>query len=152
MVRVPNRRDDPMTRLSDTQTIIISAAAQRSDGNVLPLPGSLRGGAATKVVGALLSRGLIREKVTDSVVKADAAMNTIWRNEADGRGVMLLITAAGQEAIGVEPADAMSAPEVANDAPVEAPSGNGADRQRRPPRPPTRPLRASPATAPSRRC
>ena len=50
-----------MTRLSDTQAIILSAAAQRPDGNVLPLPGSLRGGAATKVVGALLSRGLIRE-------------------------------------------------------------------------------------------
>ncbi len=94
-----------MTRLSDTQAIILSAAAQRPDGNVLPLPGSLRGGAATKVVGALLSRGLIREQVTDSVAKPDAAMNTIWRNEADGRGVLLLVTAAGLEAIGVEPAD-----------------------------------------------
>jgi hypothetical protein len=55
-----------MTKLSDTQTIILSAAAQRDDGNVLPLPGSLRGGAATKVVGALLSRGLIAERITDS--------------------------------------------------------------------------------------
>ena len=51
-------KDDPMTKLSDTQSIILSAAAQRADGNVLPLPGSLRGGAATKVVAALLSRGL----------------------------------------------------------------------------------------------
>jgi K+-transporting ATPase ATPase C chain len=33
-------------RLSDTQVIILSAAAQRSEGNLLPLPGSLRGGAA----------------------------------------------------------------------------------------------------------
>ena len=47
-----------MTKLSDTQSIILSAAAQRADGNVLPLPGSLRGGAAIKVVGALLARGL----------------------------------------------------------------------------------------------
>ena len=109
-----------MTRLSDTQAIILSAAAQRPDRNLLPLPGSLRGGAAAKVVGALLSRGLIREQVTDSVAKADAAMNTIWRNEADGRGVLLLVTAAGLEAIGIEPADATSAPEVADDAPVEA--------------------------------
>ena len=69
-----------MTKLSDTQAIILSAAAQRPDGNILPLPGSLRGGAATKVVGALLSRGLIREHVVDSPRKADAAMNTIWRN------------------------------------------------------------------------
>ena len=94
-----------MTKLSDTQVIILSAAAQRADGNVLPLPGSLRGGAATKVVGALLTRGLIREQIIDSPRKADAAMNTIWRNlpEPDGRGVLLYITAAGAEAIGVEP-------------------------------------------------
>jgi hypothetical protein len=95
-----------MTKLSDTQVIILSAAAQRADGNVLPLPGSLRGGAATKVVGALLSRGLIREHVVDSPRKADAAMNTIWRNlpEPDGRGVLLFITVAGAEAIGIQPA------------------------------------------------
>ena len=54
-----------MTKLSDTQAILLSAAAQRADGNLLPLPGSLRGGAATKVVGALLARGLAREEVTD---------------------------------------------------------------------------------------
>ena len=47
-----------MTKLSDTQAIVLSAAAQRPDGNLLPLPGSLRGGAAAKVVGALLARGL----------------------------------------------------------------------------------------------
>jgi hypothetical protein len=94
-----------MTKLSDTQSIILSAAAQRADGNVLPLPGSLRGGAAGKVVGALLTRGLIREHMVDGLRKADAAMNTIWRNldEPDGRGVLLFITAAGAEAIGVEP-------------------------------------------------
>ncbi len=84
-----------MSKLSDTQSIILSAAAQRDDGNVLPLPGSLRGGAAAKVVGALLSRGLIREQIIDSPRKADVAMNTGWRNEPDGRGVLLLITPAG---------------------------------------------------------
>jgi hypothetical protein len=91
-------------KLSDTQAIILSAAAQRADGNVLPLRGSLRGGVATKVVAALLARGLIREQIIDSPRKEDAAMNTVWRNlpEPDGRGVMLYITAAGAEAIGVE--------------------------------------------------
>jgi hypothetical protein len=33
-----------MTKLSDTQAVILCAAAQREDRNVLPLPGSLRGG------------------------------------------------------------------------------------------------------------
>ena len=47
-----------MTKLSDTQLVILSAAAQREDRNVLPLPGSLSGGAATGV-GALLSRGRV---------------------------------------------------------------------------------------------
>ncbi len=81
-----------MSKLSDTQSIILSAAAQRADGNVLPLPGSLRGGAATKVIGALLSLGLIREQISDSPRKADGALNTVWRNEEDGRGVLLFIT------------------------------------------------------------
>jgi DNA-binding MarR family transcriptional regulator len=126
-----------MTRLSDTQAVILSAAAQRADGNVLPLPGSLRGGAATKVVGALLSRGLIREQITESLRKADAAMNTIWRNEPDGRGVLLLVTPAGLEAIGVEtagadePAD--SAPMPADAAPGEpAPTRRGRPRKAAP--------------------
>ena len=59
-----------MTKLSDTQLVILSAAAQRDDRNVLPLPGFLRGGAAAKVVGALLSCGLIAETVTDSQTSA----------------------------------------------------------------------------------
>src|SRR4051794_30250326 len=93
-----------MTTLSDTQAIILSAAAQRADGNLLPLPGSLRGGAATKVVGALLTRGLIREEVTDRQTRADIALNTVWRSEEDGRAVLLRITPAGLAAIGIEPA------------------------------------------------
>ena len=89
-----------MTKLSDTQLVILSAAAQREDRNVLPLPGSLRGGAAAKVVGALLSRGLIAETTTDSQTKADAALNRIWRNDEDGRAIFLHITDAGLAAIG----------------------------------------------------
>lgn len=92
-----------MTKLSDIQAILLSAAAQRADGNLLPLPGSLRGGAAAKVVAALLARGLIREDLTDSRARADAALNTLWRNDDDGRGVVLRITSEGLVAIGVEP-------------------------------------------------
>jgi hypothetical protein len=106
-----------MTKLSDTQAIILSAAAQREDQNVLPLPGSLRGGAAAKVVGALLSRGLIAETTTDSQTKADAALNRIWRNDEDGRAFLLHITDAGLAAIGVEPEGGDSAPTGADEAP-----------------------------------
>jgi hypothetical protein len=111
-----------MTKLSDTQAVILSAAAQREDQNVLPLPGSLRGGAAAKVVGALLKRGLIAETTTDSRTKADAALNRIWRNDEDERAILLHITDAGLAAIGVEPEGGDSAPAGADEAPgAEAP-------------------------------
>jgi hypothetical protein len=104
-----------MPALSPTQAIVLMKASDRSDGNVLPLPGSLRGGAASKVVQALLSRGLIREGIIESHAKPDAALNTVWRNEPDGRAVLLFVTDAGLEAIGVKPAVAASSAE-----PVEA--------------------------------
>ena len=138
-----------MAKLSDTQTSILSSAAQRDDGNVLPLPGSLHGGAAAKVVGALLSRGLIAERITDSMAKADPALNRVWRNEPDGRCVLLLITEAGLAAIGVEAADpepaveyrlnegtnsvgepAAGAPAEADEAPVEPASKKQGGRRR----------------------
>jgi hypothetical protein len=117
-----------MTKLSDTQLVILSAAAQRADRDLLPLPGSLRGGAAAKVVGALLSRGLIAETVTDSRTKADTALNRIWRNDTDGRAILLHITDAGLAAIGIEPeggdrantgADAAPNADAPQDAPAE---------------------------------
>jgi hypothetical protein len=92
-----------MTKLTDTQIQILTAAADRDDRNLLPLPGSLRGGAAAKVVGALLSRGLIAETVTDDLAKADPTMNGIWRNDEDGRAILLHITDAGLAAIGRGP-------------------------------------------------
>ena len=113
-----------MTKLSDTQLVILSAAAQRADHNVLPLPGSLRGGAAIKVVGALLSRGLIAERVTDSMTKADPALNRVWRNDADGRAVLLHITDAGLSALGVEPENA---PEGGDGAPMGDPEAPETD-------------------------
>ena len=53
--------DHPMTKLSDTQAVILSAAAQRDDGAVLPLPETLKikGGAVDKVLGSLKAKGLI---------------------------------------------------------------------------------------------
>ena len=110
-----------MTTLSDTQLVILTAAAQRADRNVLPLPGSLRGGAATKVVGALLSRGLVAETATDSRTRADAALNRIWRNDEDGRAILLHITDAGLAAIGIERDTADSAPTGADAAPEASP-------------------------------
>ena len=54
-----------MTKLSDTQAIVLSAAAQRPEHIALPLPESLRGGAATKVVSAMLAKGFLQEVDAD---------------------------------------------------------------------------------------
>ena len=110
-----------MTRLSDTQLVILTAAAQREDRNLLPLPGSLRGGAAAKVVGALLARGLVAETATDSHARADPALNRIWRNDEDGRAILLHVTVAGLAAIGIETDTADSAPTGADAAPDASP-------------------------------
>jgi hypothetical protein len=87
-----------MTRLTDTQRIILSAASQRTDRLALPLPKSLKGGAVIKVIGPLLDKGLLEE------VDANRKLgDPVWRETGDGHGVTLIITDAGLEAIGVEP-------------------------------------------------
>ena len=50
-----------MTNLTETQRTILTAAADRDDGSILPLPAHIRGGAVTKVLTALLAAGLITE-------------------------------------------------------------------------------------------
>jgi Protein of unknown function (DUF3489) len=80
-----------MTKLSDTQAVILSAASQRDDGAVLPLPETLKvtGGALTKVLGSLKAKGLIDHQGTP---RGDDPPP-------------LRITRAGLEAIGVETED-----------------------------------------------
>jgi hypothetical protein len=110
-----------MTALTDTQASILSAASQRNGHIALPLPGSLRGGAAAKVVGAMLAKGFVEE------VDADTRKGEpIWRETGDGHGVTLIATDAGLAAIGIEPKDANPAPAGATEAPTEEPAPNTA--------------------------
>jgi hypothetical protein len=80
-----------MTKLSDTQAVILSAASQRDDGAVLPLPETLKikGGAVDKVLGSLKAKGLIDHH---GAPRGDDPPP-------------LRITRAGLEAIGVEAED-----------------------------------------------
>lgn len=97
-----------MTNLTDTQSILLSAASQRDDGSVLPLPASIKpGGGTAKALTSLLKRGLVEERVTDDA-------DIVHRAEGDARYGMFL-SAAGAEAIGVEP----SASSANDDAPGE---------------------------------
>ena len=106
----PPDGDPPMTKLSDTQLVILSAAAQRDDGAVLPLPETLKlkGGALDKVLDSLKAKGLIDHQ---GAPRGDDPPP-------------LRITRAGLEAIGVETED--DAPE---------PARRRATRARRRPRP-----------------
>ncbi len=106
-----------MTKLSDTQALILSAAAQRPDHIALPLPDSLRGGAAAKVVSTMIAKGLV-EEVDANIRKGE----TVWRETGDGHGVTLIATDAGFAAIGIEREDANAAPAGAMDAPTEEPT------------------------------
>ena len=106
-----------MTKLSETQALILSAAAQRPEHIALPLPESLRGGAAAKVVGAMLAKGFLQE------VDADMRKGElVWRETGCGHGVTLIATDAGLAAIGIEPEDANPAPAGATAAPTEEPA------------------------------
>ena len=48
-------------KLTDTQTAVLTAAAARPDGAILPLPAHIRGGAIGKVCDALVAKGLAVE-------------------------------------------------------------------------------------------
>ncbi len=86
-----------MPKLTDSQLVILSAAARRKDGTVLPLPRSLKvnKAAATTVLKSLLKKGLVAERPA----AADAAH---WRETRDGGRTALAITDTGLQAIGVE--------------------------------------------------
>jgi hypothetical protein len=82
-----------MTKLTDTQLIVLSSAAQHDEG-LATRPANLNAAAAAKVASSLLQKGLMRE----IRAKADAP---VWHENDDGR-FALKITKAGREAIGVD--------------------------------------------------
>lgn len=110
-----------MNKLSDTQSLILSQASQRPELIALPLPASLRGGAAAKVVAAMLAKGLLQE--VDANLRQG---EPVWRSTGDGHGTTLIATDVGLAAIGIEPAaaqdsttqaqDSQPAPDAANSA------------------------------------
>ena len=88
-----------MPKLTDTDLVILSAAARRGDGTALPLPKALgiKGEAATRTLDGLRKKGLLDEKPTAR--KAGA-----WRESKDGQRMMLVITDSGLKAIDGESA------------------------------------------------
>ena len=78
---------------------MLTAAAGRDDGSILPLPDTIRGGAVTKVVDALIARGLA-ERIEDERIAVDD---------------LIRITRAGLAAINADPDDGAQAATDAHD-------------------------------------
>jgi Protein of unknown function (DUF3489) len=84
-------------KLTDTQLVLLGAAAQRKD-LFLVAPPKLKGATAQKVASKLISAGFVKE------VKAKAS-DPIWRrDEESGASYALKLTAAGAKAIAVDDA------------------------------------------------
>ena len=83
-----------MPRLTDSQLVILSAAAKREDRAVLPFPKSLKlkGRALHATLTALCRKGLLAEQPAEREQPA-------WHENADGRRTMLKLTNAGLLAI-----------------------------------------------------
>jgi len=111
-----------MTDLTATQHTVLAAAAVRPDRLALPLPEHIRGGAATKVVTGLLTRGLVEEApaIDDAPV---------WRDAGDAGALTLVATDAAFAALGLTPpvAEPLAAvAEAAEPQPTEPTDANAA--------------------------
>ena len=87
-----------MTKLTETQTIILSAGAQHPDNIALPLPKGLAGAAAKMAVNRMIDHGWLQE--VDANLRRG---EPLWRETGDGHGTTLVVTDAGLLAIGIEP-------------------------------------------------
>ena len=87
-----------MTKLTETQTMILTAGAQRADNIAMPLPKGLAGAAAKMAVTKMIERGWLQE--VDANLRRG---EPLWRETGDGLGTTLVVTDAGLRVIGIEP-------------------------------------------------
>lgn len=114
MAELPETKGQTMSiKLTDTQLVMLSAAAQREDQCIEPPP-SLKG---QKITTKLVSAGLAKE------TKAKQGAHVWRRDEATGLSYALKVTAAGLKAIAVEDAEtAETAVEISPPAACEVPT------------------------------
>jgi hypothetical protein len=83
-------------KLSDSQLVILSAAAQRDDRSLLPFPQNLtvKGAALGKIIETLCKRKFVEERRIISGA-------TEWRRDEEHRPLGLFITKSGLLALGI---------------------------------------------------
>jgi hypothetical protein len=87
-----------MPKLTDTQTMILSAGAQRPENIALPLPKGLAGAAAKMAVTKMIEHGWLQE--VDANLRRG---EPLWRETGDRHSTTLVVTDAGLLAIGIDP-------------------------------------------------
>ena len=87
-----------MSRLSDSQLVVLTAACQRADRCVFPVTAKLKGNAAGNVLKSLLKKDLIKE------VRAKRD-DTVWRHDEERGRMTLVATKAAFAALGIDPRD-----------------------------------------------
>ncbi len=87
-----------MTKLTETQTTVLTAGSQRPDNIAMPLPKGLAGAAAKMAVTKMIERGWLQE--VDANLRRG---EPLWRETGDGHGTTLVVTDAGLLAIGIVP-------------------------------------------------
>lgn len=112
----------PTPKLSDTQLVILNAAASRGDRSLLPVPKSVTatGGALKASLKSLRDRGLAEEF-------DGAESERAWRQDDDERPVGLAITDAGLKLLGIEPNEASATACSKKKPSAPAPATAGAD-------------------------
>lgn len=103
-------------KLTDTQLVMLSAAAQRDDRCLIPSK-NLKGGAAQKVTAKLVAAGFAKE------IKAKAGAPVWRRDEETGQNYALKMTAAGAKAIAID--EDKSASDAADAVPSEVAEEGG---------------------------
>jgi hypothetical protein len=116
------KQDPTMLKLTDTQTIVLTAAAQRTDNIALPLPKGLHGAAAKMAVTKMIAHGWLQE--VDANLRRGEPM---WRETGDGHGTTLVVTDAGLLAIGIEPVPATTVTNLRNAEPEPDPQPTAAE-------------------------
>ena len=130
-------QDPSSSKLSDSQLVILSAAAQRAEGSLLPFPQSLtaKGAALSKVVETLCNRKLVEERRTINGAPE-------WRRDEDDRPLGLFITNSGLLALGVDDTE--------KDGPSQAAASMPRQRKTAAARPSRKARKASPAKSKQR--
>ncbi len=85
--------------LSDTQAVLLAAAANRDD-RLIPISDRLKGGAVGTV-----ARALLKQRLAEEIVVASNSPH--WRRNEEGKPVCLRITRTGLASIGIEPEDSL---------------------------------------------